>query len=306
MISLGNWTAIKREIFPTSVNFECSKIIECNIGVGETREIKFKVGGKNDNEKREIKFELNNSNISLSTTSWSAENEWILKSKITGRAIGDTTITVKVEDKPINTIKIKCINYKDVFSEDDTEKFIDENKNSLKNHTECFIAVDKQFSKVVNDNDLVLKSYSNLTAYNRIRSYETKFYIQSSKRFGQSEIWIRDNYDGYKLKPKSFKSGYEKAISSYINTGLKNKIGYHIYYFALLDAYHVLTILVDNTKCESEYKILDQLQNRDWKKIKEIDDDLLQMTIRNYDGACETIKSDNHNSSLQLWKLKRK
>lgn len=303
---VGNYEEMEFSDFPSPVRFECTKVKEYNIGINETRLVRLKVGGKNKNIKRKIKFEKDNNNISLSTSEWEAENVWILETKITGKKYGNTTIKVLVDGLHMNNIKVKCIHYKDVFSEEEVERFINENKNSLLNKTECFIAVDNQFSKVVNDNSIRLRSYANLTGYDRIKDYKTKFYIHSEKRFEQGSTWKRSNEKNYKLVPNSFAVGKENEFSKYIREGIKDKIGYHIYYFALLNGYHILSIIIDNTNpCNPLYKILDQLKDRDWLELLKIDMEFLDMTKRNYERACSRINREDYNSSIHLWKLKR-
>jgi len=64
---------------------------------------------------------------------------------------------------------------------------------------------------------------------------------------------------------------------------------------------------VDNRDlCNPKYKILDQTQDRDWNQLKNLNIDLLAMVIRNYNIACDDAKRKDYNSSMQLWKLKRK
>ncbi|WP_353148250.1 hypothetical protein [Chryseobacterium sp.] len=158
-VSFEKYQKIERKGTPTSVHFECTKITEYNIGIHETREVRFKVGGKNDDEKRGIKFELNNANISLSTSSWKAENEWILRTKITGRKSGETIITVKVEGKTINAITVKCVDYKDVFSEEDVKRLIEDYERShvfnrsgnVIGNGYCILSADKGIGALLND-----------------------------------------------------------------------------------------------------------------------------------------------------------
>jgi len=191
---------------------------------------------------------------------------------------------------------------RDVFLFNEKKDFIDENKNSLRNKTQCFIAVDKQFSKIIKgDENLVAKSYYNLNGYDRIKYYKKKEYVYSEKRFEQGEVWIRDN----NLKPSGLKKGQEKTFSEFIKKGITNKIGYHIYYFVLLDAYHVLSIIVDNTLCKPKYIILDQLIERKWEDLDYLDEDLFSITERTYPYACRSVGRNDYNSSIQLWKLQR-
>lgn len=206
----------------------------------------------------------------------------------------------------------------DVFTESEFQKALDENDslrrfniwNNLWGTADkvCFRVADKQFSKIVENDDLVLKSYYKKTGYTRMEKYSKAGYIKNTKRFEQTDTWIRGTHNGLDLYPKSFKKGKEKVFTTYIGKEIKNKIGYHIFYYVLLNGHHVLMILVDNSDpCACRFKILDQLKDRDWNNFENLDTDLLEMTQNNYANACKNTKSKkDHNSSLQLWKLKRK
>lgn len=196
---------------------------------------------------------------------------------------------------------------KDVFLTEEIAAFIKENQNSLDNKTKCFIAVDNQFSKMVDDSKLKLKNYSNKTGIDRANDYSKKGYVFSTKKFNQKNIWVRVDKPNYKLFPISFRNGKDTVFTDYIKQTINKKIGYHVYYFTLLNAYHVLSIIVNNSEpCDVQYKILDQIRDRAWRSLKKLDNDILDMTIRNYKSACDIINKNNHNSSVQLWKLQRK
>lgn len=295
-VSYGNWLKITREIFPTSVNFECKKIVEYNIGLNETKEVRLKVGGINDNEKRDIKFELNNSNVSLSTSSWKAENEWILKTKITGKALGETIINVKVEGKPLNVIKIKCINYKDVFSEIEIKRLMDEfllikpkanagsssdpkKKNSVPAEYQqnyCVYASSRAFGKLLNDrrNFWVYDDSSNIVI-NRVRLTSGSYIGNQLSKINYAQAFFQ--FDGYSkiLKhmqdystDKIFEAHaydviqIEKGRSlykEYFETQINNKMGFHVFLLTVSDDFHVLTIVINYINpCNASYEIYDQ------------------------------------------------
>ena len=307
-VSYGNWFSIKREIFPTSVNFECSKIVEYNIALNETREVKFKVGGKNDDEKREIKFELNNSNVSLSTSSWSAENEWILRTRITGITSGDTIITVKAEGKTLNTIKIKCVNYKDVFTQTEVNRLIAENQKSISNHTPCIVAADKQIGKLLNNNtDFITDSSNNkanvYTAYTRIEQIKNKGFLANERIFPQNTFKGGGNY-----QPKEYSAGNEHVVSNYLNASIGNKIGFHVFYFTILNGYHVLNLVVDNRNpCDITFKIYDQLRDRgSYVSFSQVDEKLLEMNVNNWSGAANLTRDKTASTKFGIWKIRKK
>lgn len=307
-VSYSDWFEIKRTVFPSSVNFECSKIIEYNIGINETREARFKVGGKNDDEKRDIKFELNNSNISLSTSVWSAENEWILKTKITGKAIGETVITVKVEGKTLNVIKIKCINYKDVFSQTEIDRLIVENQRSISNHTACIVAADKQLGKLLNNNtDFITDSSNNkanvYTAYTRVEQIKSKGFLANESIFSQNTFKGGGNY-----QPEKYSNGNEHIVSNYLDTSIGNKLGFHVFYFTILNGYHVLNLVIDNQNpCDRKFKIYDQLRDRGkYVVFSQVDEKILEMNVNNWSGAASLTRDKTASTKFGIWKIQKK
>ena len=201
---------------------------------------------------------------------------------------------------------------KDVFITDEFETLISENKVSMNNHTKCYIAVDKQFSKVVKNTNFILNSYSRLTGMDCANDYKSKGYVKSSKKFTQEDTWVRINYPDFDVKPVRFRDGQESVFTDYIEPEIKKKIGYHFYYYVLLSGYHVLMIIIDNTNpCNPMYKIIDQNEDRPFMKLNKINNDLLEMAKDYYKGAVKSVqkkhpKERTHRSDMYLWKLKRK
>lgn len=307
-VSYNTWFKVTREIFPTSVNFECTRIVEYNISLNETREIRFKVGGKNDDKKRDLKFELNNSNISLSTSYWSVENEWVIKTKVTGKKLGETLITVKVEGKTLNTIKIKCVDYKDVFSEKDVERLVEENKISISRHTACIIAADKQLGKLLLDNKNFITETSNnkanvYNAYTRIDQIKDYGFVKNFQIFEQSTFKGGGNY-----QPKEYNTGKQNVISNYLKNAIGSKIGYHVFYFTILNGYHVLLLVVNaSNPCDMKFKIYDQLRDRgDYQNFSLIDDKLLEMNVNNWSGSASLTRDKTASTKFGIWKIQKK
>ena len=342
-VSYGNWFSVKREIFPTSVNFECSKIVEYNIALNETREVKFKVGGKNDDEKREIKFEINNSNISLSTSSWSAENEWILKTKITGKKIGDTIITVKVEGKTLNTIKVKCINYKDVFSNTEAKRLIDE-INYIKPKADaetapeydenyCMQAAERGISELLKnytdfysvergtDKHRNRIGFSGLTAIDRGNKIKANGFVSSQLEFNdysidhtkRKSIIDSASYGKVKYDIINFNTGGKNKLFSYFENIISNKIGFHVFYFTVTNGFHTLLLLIDNSNpCDAKYSIYDQHGiTSSSGKFGDIAEGFRKQTSWTFANTClnrfKSVKSSQWDSTKTiLWKIQRK
>ena len=262
-VSYGNLVDIERSIFPTSVNFECSKIIEYNIGVNEEKEVRFNINGKNDDKKRAIKFELNNSNISLSTSSWKAETEWVIKTKIKGQKVGETIITVKVEGKVLNTIKVKCINYKDVFSEGEIKtikSFLVNNasKHGKKGHMDCITTVNHTLRLLLGDNLPVGSQMMGKDKRGRLGTMEKISNINKIK--SSFTIDYLDDQGRKCNKGTPYKADrMEKKLSETINSMISSYIGYHIFGLAIMDGYHSMLLTIDNNNpCDRKYILSDQ------------------------------------------------
>jgi hypothetical protein len=52
------------------------------------------------------------------------------------------------------------------------------------------------------------------------------------------------------------------------------------------------------------YKIIDQIREREWDEMSNLDKALLDMTINNYNGACDAAKRKDIDSSINLCKIK--
>lgn len=110
----------------------------------------------------------------------------------------------------------------------------------------------------------------------------------------------------YKLKPYEFAKGQSNCFSDFVKNSMPC-LGIHVYHYILLNGYHVLLLLVNNTKsCKPRFKILDQLKDREWEDLSNLDTSLLTMTINNYNGACDASNRKDINSSINLCKIKSK
>lgn len=343
MIKYGEWFEIKRAIFPTSVNFECSKIVEYNVAVQETREVRFKVGGKNDDEKRNIVFEINNSNITLSTSSWNAENEWILKTRITGRVIGDTIITVKVEGVAINTIKVKCISYKDVFSDAEAQRLINEINYIAPfadagiapefDENYCMQAAERGISELLqNYSDFYSVErnthrhrnrigFSGLTAIDRGNRIQANGFVSSKFEFNdysidhtkRTSIVDSTTYNAVKYDIIGFKSNGRNTLNIYFENIVRNKIGFHVFYFTVTNGFHTLLLIIDNQNpCDAKFTVYDQHGiTTSTGKLNEIAEGLRKQTSWTFANTCLNRYNSGRSSQWDstktiLWKIQRK
>lgn len=308
-VSLANWVKIDREIFPRGVDFECLKITEFNVKPGETvNKVRFRVLGINDDKKRKVKFILNNKNISISTSEWNAESDWKLLTNITGKTAGETIVTVQIEDKTLNSFKIKCINYKDVFSESDVNRLIAENNISLSLHTACIIAADKQLGKLLLDSKSFITNSSNnkanvYSAYTRIDQVNNNGFVKNFQIFNQNAFKGGGNY-----QPIEYNSGQENIVSNYLKNAIGSNRGFHVFYFTILNGYHVLLLVVDASDlCDVKFKIYDQLKDRgEYLSISSIDGKILEMIVNNWGGAADLTKDKTASTKFGIWKIQRK
>lgn len=305
-VQFGEVTEIDR--IPCII-FECDKITEIIVYPNERILARLKIQGEaggwfKAETSYDLTFEFSEEEMELTTSSWSVERGDVILTNITAKKAGDFLITTKMNGKETGRIKVVSKEKdKDIFTEAEKDSLIAENQSSMSNHVLCYVAVDKQFSEVVDEN-LELTSYAGLSGYDRAEDYGSKGYVFSNKRFAQSEIWRRDNRDGYDLVPVGFRDNKETVFSDYINQGVNNKPGYHFYYFVLLDAYHVLTLIIDNTNaCEIKFKAIDQIRDRVWQGLGELNTFMFEITQNNYSGASDSASRKDHDSSIQLWKL---
>lgn len=265
-----------------------------------------------------ITLELSDKNFELSTKSYSAKYKWKLKTKVKAAAgsKGKTAyIDVYSEDwitkkKQCGRIKISVAKErdKDQFNKREVDKLIEENKSSLSNRTQCIVAADKQLGKMLdNDSDFITnKSTNNANVYNaytRIDQLSGKGFVKNKKIFDAAVFEGKGYY-----KPIKYSSGNEKVVSTYLEGAIAKRTGFHIFYFTILNGYHVLTLVVDATDpCNMKYKIYDQLKDRgDYKAFKEIDTGILEMNSNNWQGAANLTKDKTASTKFGIWKIQRK
>lgn len=306
---VGDYEKIEFSDSPSPVRFECNKIKEYNIGVNETRLVRLKVDGKNNDIKRKIKFEKDNNNISLSTSEWEAENEWILETKITGKKYGNTIIKVLVNGLHMNSIKIKCIHYKDVFSEEEVERLIKDYDDShifnksgnVIGNGYCICAADKGIGALLNDKKNFY-SEPNLKSQGgngvRLESSTKRAKVINSLGYIHSEFSIKTDYYNTNNKPTKLEGNLKEKIENEI----KNKIGYHVYYLSMHGEYHVMTLLINNTNpCKPLFSILDQ----GYIDVRNLNFNILENKF--VELAQKFWKNKNQNAKIiYLWKIRQK
>ncbi|KMQ58401.1 hypothetical protein ACM39_18605 [Chryseobacterium sp. FH2] len=269
--------------------------------------VQFKLSGSSSwyNGKYEVELIPSNSDIILSTYTFNAKAGWVIQAYVTCNSIIENpSIKVNVDGKESNTISLKFMNRdKDVFSEEEVQKLIDENSSLIRNDKVCFRVADKGISKLLNTTSTVINSYGGENSYTRANTLKSQGYIKD-------EIIINQySFDtGGVTKPKKFASGKGKTISESLDKTIGNRIGYHVYYFSILKGYHVLLLVIDSSNsCVKKFKAYDQLKDRgDYLDYEEINEFLLEMTVNNWEGSANRNKDKTANTEIAIWKVKRK
>ncbi|HLO55506.1 MAG TPA: hypothetical protein VK169_14525 [Saprospiraceae bacterium] len=229
---------------------------------------------------------------------------------ISSATVGSGTLEVNINSKFKTIYTFNFVDEKSVFNRGDRDNLVGLNSTLVKGGSAydsvCFRVADKGFSKLLNDPSLILSNYTGLSGFTRMDDYRTKGYLYKEKKFDQNTIWKRDTENGYNLKPFAFRSGQSDCFSKFVKETMPC-MGIHVYHYILLNGFHVLILLVDNTNsCYPQYKILDQLWDRSWDKLSNLDKALLEMTRNNYEAACNASSRIDIDSSINLCKIQSK
>lgn len=303
--SIGTYKPGKPSIdIPVTVNLRCN--ILTGLPLGHKNLVQFKLSGDSSwyDGKYEVMFTPSNG-IILTSTKFDAKAGWIIQTYITCKTlVNNPTIIVQIDGKETNPISLKFANRdKDVFSEDEVNNLINENATLIQKDKVCFRVADKGISKLLNTPSTIIKNYGGENSYTRARTLLSQGYIKD-------EIIINQySFDtGGLTKPDKFSKGKESIISNSIDKTLKNRNGFHVYYFSILKGYHVLLLVIDASNfCAKKFKIYDQLKDRgNLIPYEELNKFLLEMTINNWDGSASHNKDKTANTEIAIWKVKRK
>ncbi|MCU7618429.1 hypothetical protein NZ698_14610 [Chryseobacterium sp. PBS4-4] len=120
------------------------------------------------------------------------------------------------------------------------------------------------------------------TAIDRAKKIEKLGYGRNYKEFdggifGIQEVNKIDKYGNNPSRKLSLKTNGKEAINNYFQTVVKNKIGIHIFYLSIVEAFHTLFIVIDNTNpCDPTYKIYDEDgETSSYGQLKTIGDGLV-------------------------------
>lgn len=302
--SIGVYKPGKPSIdIPITISLRCS--ISSGLPLKQRNLVHFKLSGNSSwyNGKHEVTL-IPSPGIILSTTNFNAKGGWIIKTYITCNTnVTNPSIEVKVDGKNSNTIQLKFANRdNDIFSEDEVNKLIQENATLIRKDKVCFRVADKGISKLLDTSATVIKNYGGENSYTRAKTLKSQGFIKDEVIIGQYSFDT-----GGITKPNSFAKGKGSVISNSISQTMRERNGYHVYYFSILRGYHVLLLVIDaSNSCVKKFKIYDQLKDRgDYISYEELDQFLLDMTINNWDGSASHNKDKTANTEIAIWKVKR-
>lgn len=251
-----------------------------------------------------IKLSSTDKGLKIYDDSFDLDKGWTFIAQISNAQKGTSPLIMSANNTQAATFNFEFVDEKSAFTRSDKDVVVTENENLQGNDKVCFRVADKTLAKLLNDTSLILSSYKDLSGFTRMDEYKKKGYVFESKKFDQSTIWKRHTEAGYQLMPYEFKAGQESCFSTFVKETMPC-MGIHVYHYILLNGYHVLILLVDNTNsCNTKYKILDQLKIREWDDLGNLDTALLTMTRNNYIGACNFSNRKDINSSINLCKIK--
>jgi len=247
--------------------------------------------------------------------------------------------------------KLKCsVIEKDVFLSDEYKKMKDEidyfspfaKAHSLSEYrgNYCMQAAERALSKLF-DNQTnfysVDKSHKRLNkvsyfvkgkklgAGDRGTYFKSLGYTKSDFTFDDFDI----DHDDRKaiIDKSSYKANAYSVVKlkkgsklfTYLSTSIKDKIGYHIYYFYVTGGFHTLILVIDNTNpCDQKYNIYDQYGETSSKgKFVDIEEGIAKQVSWTFANSClsryESHLNHNNNKHKQwdstetkLWKMQRK
>lgn len=299
-----------------------------------------------------ITLELSDeSNFTLSTKSYSAKYKWKLKTKIkaTAGSKGKTAyIDIYSEDwitnkKQCGRIKIAVLSDKDIFSKTEADKlkseilyivpFVDNATPSEYVGNYCMQAAERGLSELLgNTTDFYSVErgthkrknnigFSGKTAIDRGTKFKSLGFVKSSLTFDgysidqtkRASIVDSNTYRNVMYDIISFAAGKDKDLFNYFNNEIKEKIGFHTYYFTVTGGFHTLLLLIDNSDpCEIKYEVYDQhgLTSSNGK-LEDIAEGIRKQASWTFANSCLNRyiigKSDKWDSTTTfIWKIQRK
>lgn len=252
--------------------------------------LKFQLTGEtgffNDTEYK-VTLSSSNSNLQISTKSWTGENDYKLYTTVSLDKPGKVSIYISIDGIKKHTFEIEFIKSKDVFTTVEINNLKDEflymsnfvddhipNEYSgnycmqgadralgkLLNNTSDFYVVERKTHKIVNS-----ISFNNLNTYSRAKQYNSKGYIYTEYEI-DNKFWNIDHEKRKKINGSvdySAAQTYAKTIQYDLvwvdeakgksTLALLKKLidekepSWHVFYLSIVDGFHTQILLIDNT-----------------------------------------------------------
>ncbi|MCU0434095.1 MAG: hypothetical protein MUC87_11620 [Bacteroidia bacterium] len=274
--------------FTPNITLECGKLK--NLPVNTQVLLRFTVEGKSEQSLFEsdydVTFSCSNKNVTLTTKSVEVEKGWTILTNIISKKEGNASIEIKVDGVWKNTVNLNFLSSKDIFTEGDIIRQINEFKYIKKlcdtkppPHKEydenyCMQAAERGLSELLNDTVNFYSVYrkthkhknnigfAGKTAYDRGDFFEKKGFVESIITFDSYTInhnekkaifesknatQAEQNYAKYIYSIISLTKADEKKLQDLILDEIKEKeTGFHVFYFTVTGGFHTLTLIIDN------------------------------------------------------------
>ena len=236
-----------------------------------------------------ISLSCSNRAVLLSTKKVIIEEGWKFATYIEASNKGNARIEIYVDGVLNKTIDFNFVDGKDLFKQADYDIISDE-MNYIKPFADvhspseyignyCMSAAERGLSKLLK-NDIDFYSverithkrknkvgFSNKTADDRAKIFQTKGFIQSLVSFPTKDFSIKlnktfdiDSTDGSSKDRDTiivFKN--EDNVYQTFLKNIRNEMGYHIYYCSIAGANHTMILIIDyNNPCDAKYEMWDQ------------------------------------------------
>lgn len=274
------------------------------------------IGEENSWSSYDVVLEPSDPSIQLFTskneikTTFTVKKGWKFSIYIRGnKIINNASISVKVDSTKVLTIPISIHQDKDVFSNVEVKRLLEDYKKSrsfndsgnVVGNGYCINAADKGIGALLNDTinfytEPNLKSQGGngvrlLNATSRGKVFQDLNYVKenftiTTDNFGNSDVPTKWNQS---LELKFLKS-------------INKKIGYHVYYFTMHGEYHVMVLVINYLDpCNVTFSILDQgYVNSENQSFKQVDLIFLLLEQKLWSNK------PKHAKDIQLWKIKRR
>jgi len=240
----------------------------------------------NDTEYK-IALSSSNSNLKISTKSWTGENDYKLYTIVSLDKPGKVNLYISIDGVKKNTFEIEFIKSKDVFSYTEIKNlkdeflymsnFVNDRTPSEYNENYCMQGADRALGKLLNNTSdfyVVARNthktinsinFNNLNTYSRAQQFKSKGYIYTEYEI-PNKFWNIDHKKREKINSSiDYNSArtYAKTIQydlvwvdeakgkttlALLKKFIEEKEpGWHVFYLSIVDGFHTQILLIDNT-----------------------------------------------------------